>query len=349
MHRAIVRTGLEALYFSGAHRWLRPFVGGLGVILTLHHVRPSRQTAFQPNRLLEVTPGFLDGTIKAIRDAGLDFVSIDDVHRRLATGSSGRRFACLTLDDGYRDNLEFAYPILKRHAVPFTVYVPTSFPDRAGELWWLALEAIIARQNRIELAMNGEVRRLDCGSPAEKQQIFDAVYWWLRSLSTEDAMRSVVRDLASRYAVDIHGICDELCMTWDEIARLAADPLVSIGAHTVSHSRLGKISEEAARDEMRSGAAAIEAALGVRPRHFSYPVGDPTSAGPREFALARELGFLTGVTTRPGMLFPEHQDHMTALPRISLNGEFQERRYVEVLMSGAATAVFNGFRQVDAA
>jgi peptidoglycan/xylan/chitin deacetylase (PgdA/CDA1 family) len=96
-------------------------------------------------------------------------------------------------------------------------------------------------------------------------------------------------------------------------------------------------------------AAVIEAALGTRPRHLSYPVGDKTSAGPREFALARELGFATAVTTRPGMLFPEHRAHLTALPRISLNGEFQSPRYVRVLVSGAATALWNGFRRVDAA
>jgi peptidoglycan/xylan/chitin deacetylase (PgdA/CDA1 family) len=93
----------------------------------------------------------------------------------------------------------------------------------------------------------------------------------------------------------------------------------------------------------------IEAALGVRPQHFAYPVGDATAAGPREFAIAAELGFKTAVTTRPGVLFPEHRDHLTALPRISVNGEFQQLRYISVLLSGAATAVWNGFRRVNAA
>ena len=51
LKQAIIRTGLEALYFSGSHLWLRPFVGGVGVILTLHHVRPARRDGFQPNRL----------------------------------------------------------------------------------------------------------------------------------------------------------------------------------------------------------------------------------------------------------------------------------------------------------
>jgi peptidoglycan/xylan/chitin deacetylase (PgdA/CDA1 family) len=104
-----------------------------------------------------------------------------------------------------------------------------------------------------------------------------------------------------------------------------------------------------ARREMAEGATRIEAMLGIRPAHFAYPFGDPTAAGSREFALAREVGFRTAVTTRPGVLFPEHGEHLTALPRISLNGEFQRLRYLRVLMSGSATALWNGFRRVDAA
>jgi peptidoglycan/xylan/chitin deacetylase (PgdA/CDA1 family) len=100
---------------------------------------------------------------------------------------------------------------------------------------------------------------------------------------------------------------------------------------------------------MRHSADVIEGALGKRPRHFCYPVGDRTSAGPREFRIAAELGFKTAVTTRPGVLFAEHAAHLTALPRISLNGQYQQSRYAKVLMSGAATALWNGFRKVDAA
>jgi peptidoglycan/xylan/chitin deacetylase (PgdA/CDA1 family) len=349
LKKTIIRGGLETLFFSGAHLVMRPFVAGIGTILTLHHVRPPRPDRFQPNRLLEVTPGFLEDVVRYLRRARLDLVSLDEMHRRLTEQDFGRRFVCLTIDDGYRDTLEWAYPILKRHQAPFAVYIPTSFPDRIGELWWLALEAVVARNKYIRLLIDGQEQGFECATIAEKRHLFEQLYLWVRSFKTEDELRHVVRDLSARYQVDIGAFCDELCMNWSELDKLAADPLVTIGAHTVNHVMLAKVPDKTARTEMEMSRTVIEAALGRRPDHLSYPVGDRTSAGPREFRIAAELGFKTAVTTRPGVLYPDHCEHMTALPRISLNGEHQQLRYVRVLLSGAATAVWNGFRRVDAA
>jgi peptidoglycan/xylan/chitin deacetylase (PgdA/CDA1 family) len=345
----IIRGGLEGLYFSGAHAALKPFVGGVGVILTLHHVRPPRPDRFQPNRLLEVTPRFLERVLALLRRSAIDIISLDEMARRLRERDFSRRFVCLTFDDGYRDNLAHAYPILKAAGVPFAIYVPTSFPDRLGELWWLVLEAVIAKNTRIGLVIDGANRTFDCGTVADKRALYDELYWWLRARPSEEALRAVVRDLAACYDVEVASFCDELCMSWQEIAALAADPLVTIGAHTVNHVALAKLPEQSVRAEMDLSRTVIEAALGTAPAHFSYPYGDGGSAGAREFAIAAELGFTTAVTTRPGVVFAAHAGHPTALPRISLNGEYQQLRYVRVLLSGAATAMWNGFRRSDAA
>jgi peptidoglycan/xylan/chitin deacetylase (PgdA/CDA1 family) len=349
LKQAIIRGGLESLYFSGAHLALRPFLGGVGAILTLHHVRPPRPGRFQPNHLLEVTPAFLARVVRDLRRSGIEFISLDEMYRRMTEGDFARRFVCLTFDDGYRDNLQWAYPILKEAGVPFAVYVPTSFPDRLGELWWLVLEAVISRNDRIGLVIDGRDRKFDCKTIAEKRALYDEIYWWLRSRPSEAEMRGILRNLAAYYHVDIATFCDELCMTWTEIAQLAADPLVTIGAHTVNHPALAKLSREAVRSEMDLSRSVIEAALSVRPEHLSYPYGDRGSAAAREFEVAAELGFKTAVTTRPGVLFPEHGKHLMALPRISLNGDYQRLRYVRVLLSGSATAMWNGFRRVEAA
>lgn len=349
LKKSIIRAGLETLYFSGAHLAMQPFVQGVGVILTLHHVRPPRLDGFQPNRLLEISPAFFSDVVANLRRSKIDIVSLDEMHRRMTEGDFRRRFVCLTFDDGYLDVLQWAYPVLRKHEAPFALYIPTSFPDRIGEMWWLALEKVIAGNSRVGLSMNGIEKTFDCRTAAEKSEVFDHLYWWLRSHQTEQELRLVVRDLCARYGVDMKALCTELCMTWDDLALLAKDPLCTIGAHTVNHVMLAKVTEETARSEMAMSRSVIEAAIGTRADHLSYPVGDLSAAGPREYRIAAELGFRTAVTTRPGVLFPEHRRHMTALPRISVNGEYQQLRYLKVLMSGAATAMWNGFRRSPAA
>ena len=350
LKKTIIRTGLETLYFTGMHHLMRPLVGGVGAILTLHHVRPARPDAFQPNRLLEITPAFFEGLLRRLKRRRIDVISLDEMHRRFIAEDFKRRFVCITFDDGYKDLIEYAYPLLKKYELPFALYIATSFPDRLGELWWVALEAVVAQNSRIGLMIDGEQKFFDCATVAQKRELYDALYGYLRSMKTEDEVRKTVRDLCATYRVDIPAFCRDLCMGWDEIARLAADPLCTIGAHTVNHPMLKKLSSEAAvRTEMEQSRAVLEAALGKRPDHLAYPVGDPTSAGPREFRIAAELGFKTAVTTRPGVLFKAHRQHLTALPRISVNGEFQQQRYVKVLMSGAGTALWNRFRKVNAA
>ncbi|HEY1747428.1 MAG TPA: polysaccharide deacetylase family protein [Xanthobacteraceae bacterium] len=349
LRQAIIRGGLESLYFTGAYTALRPIVGGVGVILTMHHVRPPQPGRFHPNRILEITPRFLSRVVALLRRSGVDLVSLDELYRRMSEGDFRKRFVCLTFDDGYRDIKEHAYPILKTAGVPFAIYVATSFPDRLGELWWLALEAIVARNDRVGVVIDGENRVFDCKTVAEKWALYEELYWWLRRQPSESDARAIMRNLAACHRVDIAAFCKDLCMDWKELAELAADPLVTIGAHTVNHPMLAKLSEKAVRTELEMSRSVIESALALRPVHLSYPYGDATSAGPREFQIAAEMGFKTAVTTRPGVLFPTHRTQLTALPRISLNGEYQQLRYVRVLLSGAATAMWNGFRAPQAA
>jgi len=349
LKRAAIRAGLEGLYFSGLHHLMRPVCGGVGVILTLHRVRPRRRDPFQPNRPLEITPQYLEAALGQLRRWNFDIVSLGEMYERLTTRNFARRFACLTFDDAYVDDVEHAYPILKKHGAPFALFVPTSFPDRRGELWWLAIEAIIAGNDAIGLVMNGREQRLDCRSLRDKRELFEALHAWLRARESDDEIRRVVRDLAARYHVDLAQICERECMSWEQIAQLARDPLVTIGAHTVNNPILSKLPLPRVTNELKMGRAVIEGAIGVTPMHLSYPFGQRDAAGQREFRAARDLGYKTALTTRPGVLFPEHVHQLWALPRIPLNGDFQQLRYLRVMVSGAATAVRRGFRRIDAA
>lgn len=344
---AVMKATMRGLYHTGDHRLLAPYTQGSGVIFTLHHVRPPRAKAFAPNRILEVAPQFLDAVLDQVEEEGLDIVSLDEAARRLKEGERSR-FVCFTFDDGYRDNLAYAYPLFKRRSLPLTVYVPTDYPSERGELWWLTLEEVVARAEEIELCRNDELWRLPTGTLQEKERSHDQIYCWLRSVD-EPTQRRIVRTLADRYEIDTVALCRDLVMNWDEIRTLAADPLVTIGAHTKGHYAIAKLRAEKAIDEVKGGADVLERELDTRPAHFSFPYGDEGSARARHFALAKELGFKTAVTTRKGVLFPAHKRYLTALPRVSLNGEYQSLTYTALYLTGAPFALWNRFQEVSAA
>jgi len=335
-----LKAVLSTLHYTGVDSMMAPLTRGIGAIFMLHHVRPEHPGSFEPNRILKVTPQFLEEVIRQVRASGFEIVSLDEAHFRLIEGDYGSPFVCFTFDDGYRDNLEYAYPIFKRHELPFAVYVPTDYCDGHGDLWWLALEKVIVKLNALNVRIDGQQRRLRCGTPAEKDAAFHTVYWWLRGID-EGSARAFVRELCADADFDPDALCADLMMNWDEVRQLAADPLVTIGAHTRRHYALAKLTLAEARAEIAESVRRIEREIGKPCRHFSYPYGDEASAGPREFALVKELGLKTGVTTRKGLIHPRHAEELAALPRVSLNGDYQKSRYVKVLLSGAPFAFFN--------
>jgi peptidoglycan/xylan/chitin deacetylase (PgdA/CDA1 family) len=345
----VIRAGLGALYVTGAHHLLRPIFAGVGAIFMLHQVRPRRDAEFQPNRHLEVAPEFLRAMLAHLRAEGVDIITMDEVHRRLVERHFSRRFACFTLDDGYRDNRDFALPLMREFDAPATVYVASDFAQGTGRLWWIALEMVIAGASSIEAEIGGAIVRFDTGTPAAKQAAFDRLHDWLRGLPGEHDVQREIGALCARHGVDEAAICRELCMSWDELKPFADDPLIAIGAHSITHCNLARQTEAIASEEMATSRARIESALQRPIVHLAYPYGDKIAAGAREFALAHAVGFKTAVTTRPGMIFPENAGHLTALPRVSLNGNYQDERILPVLTSGAATAMWNGFRRIDAA
>jgi peptidoglycan/xylan/chitin deacetylase (PgdA/CDA1 family) len=344
----ITRAALDTLYYTQGARLIEPWSRGVGVILTLHQVSPGPARPFDPNGILRVTPQFLEQSIELVRRQGLDTVSLDEAHRRMVHGDFERPFVAFTLDDGYRDNLEEAYPIFKKHGVPFCVYVPSRYADGAADLWWLALEHVLEEVAQITVKIDGVARKFDLSGPAEKAAAWNTIYWWLRRID-EDEARAVVAELSRSMGWDAKELAQTLIMTWDEVRKLAADPLVTIGAHTVNHFALAKLPRARARYEMAEGADRLARELGTRPKHFSFPYGSAEAASMREFELARELGFLTGVTTRKGLVHAEHMDHLHALPRLSLNGNFANARHLSVLLTGVPFALMRRFRKLDVA
>ena len=215
----------------------------LGRILMLHRVVEQRSEG--ENRELEITPEFLRRTIETYRQQGHQFVSIDEACDIISKGRTKRPFVCLTFDDGYQDNYDIAYPILKQMDVPFAIYITTGFID-----------------NRLPM-------------------------WWYKG--------------------------DNLGIGTDSLKVLDADPLCTIGAHTISHPKLDTLSPEEQRKEIMQSKQELESLLGHPVHHFSYPHG---AYNADTLTIVKQQSFRTalcawGGTVRRGI------DPLT-LPRIEL-------------------------------
>ncbi len=329
----VFRAGLSVLAKTGAAVAMAKRTRGLGAILMFHHVRPSRPKVFDPHRILEITPEFLDAVLGHVHARGYDIISIDVLADRIANPLPNRPFVVLTFDDGYRDNAQFALPVLRRHKAPFAVFATTGFADGTAPLWWLDLEDVAERE------MPGQHGQ----SPEEA---FKAAYVALRPRS--DLQAEIAR-MALATSIDGAARTRQLCLDWAGLRSLAAEPLCTIGAHTLTHPLLGSLDKRLAYEEMAQSKAILEDKLQRPVRHIAYPVGDALAAGKREFALAQALGFETGLTTRPGVLFAEHAAHLHALPRLSVNGLYQSINEFDVLLSGAAFWFFNRGRKLNVA
>ncbi len=345
-HRpSVMGRALLALQTSGACRLAPRSLAGQGVIFMLHRVRQDDGRAFAPNRILEITPDFLDETIRLVKARGYRCLSLDDAVTRIAAGGSSEQFAVFTLDDGYKDNLTDALAVFERHSVPFTLYLTTGLPDGDAEIWWVALERVIESATEVEAHLPGGKKHFYTRTVAEKNAAWKGIYWPLRDMP-EAELRAEVRRLAGAHNIDIKGITRDLALSWDEVRALAAHPLASIEAHTAAHFAQARLSAHDARIDIENGIARMEAELGYRPRHFSYPYGDPSSAGTRDFALAEALGFRSATTTRKGMIHRAHSRRLWSLPRLSLNGDFQDRRMLEALLSGLPFALARSIKSL---
>jgi peptidoglycan/xylan/chitin deacetylase (PgdA/CDA1 family) len=331
--RFLKRARMELAYFSGYARLKQRASGGAGVVLRFERVCARQARRFQPLQANEITPQFLDRMIRALKRWKYDIVSMDEVCRRAVTLPTPNRFVALTFDGGYKDVMTSAYPVLAKHGVPFTIYLPTAFPDGLGEAWWLALEEMIARENRISLVIDRKERHFTIRSTTDKYQSYEFLSSWMRTLSPPD-LSFAINDLCKRYSVDLAGLSRGMSMDWDDLTKLATDPNVTIGSATVNYPVLSNLRDADAQREMAMGKAVAEAAFHRNIRHFAYPFGDRDAFGRQHVAMAQEMGIASAATVLPAVVESKGYSNLHALPRVAWDGHQRSLRMMRVMLSG---------------
>lgn len=219
---------------------------------------------------------------------------LSEAARRLKTGALPPAAATITFDDGYADNLEVAWPILKRYKVPATFFIATSFLE-GGRMWNDdVIEAFrLSRKDELDLSeFDLGTHRVD--NPASRVKGYETVLGKLKYF--EHRLRSeIAGEVANRCAVPKQA---ELMMTHRQL-RLLHDEGAEIGAHTRTHPILERLDDTAALQEIESGRQELEALIGTAVRVFAYPNGVPgRDCSARHAAMVRQAGFEAAVSTR---------------------------------------------------
>jgi peptidoglycan/xylan/chitin deacetylase (PgdA/CDA1 family) len=348
------KLAITLLARFGVNRLVRPVAAGRGVVLMLHRVIAPGAVTLLPGNATSTEQ--LDRALGRIRRSGWEIIGLDEAREALSKESRSR-FVCLTFDDGYRDNLTLGREVLAAHRAPWTVYACVGFLDRATEIAaagevryvrWLdaVLERLLLDNETLAIGHPEFPDPLPARTLDEKRAALAAVY----RAEARDSLGifRACEEAANALGTSVGAILDDVYLSWDELRVLARSPGVSVGSHLLTHPVLRRLSDDAAHFELSESRRRIEHELGVPVRHLAYPYGGRAEVGPRDFALAAELGYATAVTTRYGNLFAAHKEAPHAWPRfgISVVEHSASVQYLDAVLNGSWGLLANRLREV---
>lgn len=241
---------------------------GEAVVLMYHRVAAPASDLWG----LSVTPAHFAEHLEVVKERFRP-VALRDLVTGIHDQAVPSRSVAITFDDGYRDNLYAAKPLLELHGIPATVFVATSYIDSTRDFWWDEVEQLLLREvrprPRDHRALRRDLQRL---TPAARLEALDAL--WHEA--------GVERPPATGVP------------TTEEVVALGAGDLVEIGAHTSTHPRLSVQPRHVQESEIHVSKERLQELLGVAIESFSYPHGDYDS---RSLQAVREAGFRCACTS----------------------------------------------------
>jgi len=298
--------------------FINNYFSGIATIFMLHRVAPFEKDKLFPNENMKISPEFLEKFIIVLKNKGYSFISLDELYEILQKQKKVKKCIVFTLDDGYKDNYEIAYPIFKSYNVPFTIYLTTSFPNKNALLWWYGLEKLIIENEKIII----RDKVFNCKTYEEKNKTFLEIREIILKLNQKN-LENELNELFKNYNINWYEFNDKLCINWDEVKEISKDKLCTIGGHTVNHYAFNQLSDKEIIDEIVLANKEIEEYIGEEIEHFAYPFGSSNEVEKREFEIVKKLNFKTVTTTRRGNIYLKHKKYANCcLPRIMLTENF---------------------------
>ncbi len=223
---------------------------------------------------------------------------LEDLVERLQRGGLPRNALAITFDDGYRDNLTHAAPILARLGLPATIFLATGFIGTAEVPWFDRLAQGLKRSAAaaVRTPWGGE---LDLDGVPARLRAMTRTLEHLKRIPDEERHRALEALLVALDVTDQRSF-KNLMLSWDDVHALRGLGF-TVGAHTVNHPILSRVTPQRAWTEILGSRTMVESACGAAPRAFAYPNGGADDYTDTVKRLVREAGFTCAVTTRFGL------------------------------------------------
>jgi peptidoglycan/xylan/chitin deacetylase (PgdA/CDA1 family) len=274
--------------------------------------------------LLTVSPAHFAEHLAVLRKIARP-IALQKLGQALRDGKVPRRAVAVTFDDGYFDNLDYGKPLLERYDVPATCFVAPDASADGGEFWWDALERIFLQPGSLpqtlRLIIDDVLHEWQLGSgavyatdefarhrswnygrkddPTPRQAVLRSLHRLLSSLS-DDKRKNALQQLTAWSGVDARVRPNYRTLSRAQTLCLAEGELFRVGAHTMTHPVLAKLSAERQRHEVWQSKARLEQIVGQPVTSFAYPHGLKSDYSDVTVDIVREAGFDCACAAFPG-------------------------------------------------
>jgi len=336
---SFIKNKTLGLFVKTNGRISRHLYAGKGLIITLHRVRPQNEmSVLKQNKMWEITPEHLEKAIQFFKNRKYSFIASSEVVKYLS-GNEKQKFVCFTIDDGYMDNIQYAYPVFRKYNIPFTIYLSTAFVTQALYPWEFCLEHFILSRNNFSFKYDNKDYKYTCNSEYEKTTVYDDVYKILKKNNHLKSREKTLNAVFGSYLES--GNYRKIKMIDNNTVKFYAnDAYLSFQNHTHNHYVLSQLTFEQQVSEITEASRIIEELSGKKTSEVAFPFGGPHDINGDSFKAAKKAGIKCCFIAYPGNVFAGISNFL--IPRFSLETRTNELE-LSYMADGIRHFSYHGF------
>ena len=268
----MIKEKLKKLFYRVINNSLFSYISrghkNNGIILCYHRVLPENMIDSNnyPDKSLITSLENFEKHLEYF-SKNYELVSLDEI---ITIKDEGRFKICITFDDGYKDNLDYVLPLIKKYNIPITIFITTRFLENDVFLWWYELWEYIQSQKKIIFNYNKKEFLFKLNSYKDKINCYNALSLLFLNEDSVNNQKKLLKNIGQN---NPNFNFNSLFIKRKNLIELKRDPLVTIGCHSHNHIRFSKLSDKLTRSEIEISTKILEKNTNIKIEHFAYPYG----------------------------------------------------------------------------